>query len=103
MGMVRINPFHKTTKDDSQVFRVFGNIEAYTNKQAKQSQRSEDRSRREDPPDLEYIQGWMDELTAPIKLEGSNLIWSAFFKINERIANGFRKERAFLIGGKSTY
>lgn len=97
--MVRINPFRKSNEDDSHVFRVFGNIETYINKQTAENQGSS----REDSPNLEYIQGWMDELAAPLKFEASNLIWSSFFKINERIANGFRRGRAFLIGGSIIY
>jgi hypothetical protein len=57
------------------------------------------RRNEEEPPTVEFIQEWLDKMTAPLKFEASNLIWSAHFRINERIANGFRKKRAFLIGG----
>lgn len=100
MGVVRINPIHETD-DDSHVFRLFGNLEAY--KKSSKDQKNPNHGlvkTQEEPPSLEFIQSWLDRMTAPLKFECSNLIWSSYFRINERIANGFRKNRAFLIGGK---
>lgn len=38
----------------------------------------------------------MEELNVAIK----DAIWVTYFNVNERIANGFRRNRAFLAGGK---
>lgn len=106
MGMVRINPFRQADQDDegddAYVFRVFGNVESYTNNATEQNGDGQEPHEisSEDLPNLEYAQGWIDELAAPLKFQADKLIWSSFFKINERIANGFRKGRAFLIGGE---
>jgi hypothetical protein len=99
MGMIRINPIRETGKDDSHVFRIFGNLETYRRDEAKSEVTHGLQRNKEEPPTLEFIQKWVDEMVVPMKLETSNLIWSSYFRINERVANGFRKNRAFLIGG----
>ncbi|KAI8363941.1 FAD binding domain-containing protein [Blakeslea trispora] len=48
--------------------------------------------------DKKAVQEWMDRMSAPIKHEVDELIWSSYFRVNERIANGFRRKRAFLVG-----
>lgn len=97
--MVRLNPVH-ASEDDSHVFRVFGNLEAYHINDVNQDKVSHgiDKSS-EAPPTLEFIEQWLNKATAPLKFVASDIIWASYFKINERIANGFRRERAFLIGG----
>ncbi|KAI9475716.1 MAG: FAD binding domain-containing protein [Benjaminiella poitrasii] len=37
-------------------------------------------------------------MTAPLKFELSDVIWSSIFRINERMANGYRRKRAFIAG-----
>jgi hypothetical protein len=100
MGIVRINPVHETD-DDSHVFRIFGNLEAYTRSSKDQNDPTYGlvKKHREEPPNLEFVQSWLDRLTAPLKFEASDLIWSSFFRINERMANGFRRKKAFVMGG----
>lgn len=100
MGIIRLVPL-KEADDDSHHFRIFGNLEAY--------QRSDENrdspthglvdKEQEEPPTLEFLQSWLNNMTTPLKFEASNVVWSSYFKINERMANGFRKKRAFLIGG----
>ena len=100
MGIIRINPAFET-EDDDHVFRVFGNLESYTRGSANSASSSHgifDQSA-EEAPTLEFVQSWINEKTQ-LQLEASNIIWSTYFRINERMANGFRRKRAFLIGGK---
>ncbi|KAI8975501.1 FAD binding domain-containing protein [Mycotypha africana] len=94
--MVRLNPM-KSTDKDRHVFRIFGNLEAY--KHEKDSDNiSHGLQKQEDPLSLDFFQKWVDEMAAPFKFELKDLIWSSNFRINERIANSFRRGRAFLIG-----
>lgn len=99
MGMIRLNPVHPTD-DDSHVFRVFGNLEGYQISEADKDKISHgiDKSS-EAPPTLEFIEEWINKTTAPKKFVASDIIWASYFRINERIANGFRKGRAFVVGG----
>lgn len=97
--MIRVNPIRATGGDDSHIFRIFGNLETYSRDDTKSEVTHGLQKTKEAPPTIEFVQKWVDEIAAPIKLKTSDLIWSSFFRINERIANGFRKNRAFLIGG----
>lgn len=102
MGVIRLLPL-KETDDDSHHFRIFGNLEAYQCSEQNQNDPTHGliNKNQEEPPTLEFLQSWIDEITCPLRLEASDIVWSSYFKINERIANGFRKNRAFLIGGLS--
>ncbi|GAA5816293.1 hypothetical protein MFLAVUS_009819 [Mucor flavus] len=98
MGLVRLNPL-KESPDRENKFRVFGNTEAYLlTKEDKKELYRHGLVKKDEPPSLEYIQEWIDKMTFPMKLKVSDLDWSSFFRINERIANGFRRGRAFLAG-----
>lgn len=97
--MVRLIP-QRPTKDDSHVFRVFGNLEAYQINELDQNKINHEIDKSGTLPTLEFIQEWLNKATAPYKFTASDIIWATHFKINERIANGFRKKRAFLIGGR---
>lgn len=98
-AFVPLNPLGKT---DDNVYRVFGNLEPYSQSDVNQKDPTHGliKNKEEESPSLEFVQKALDKMTAPLKFEVSNLIWSSYFRINERIANGFRKKRAFLIGGK---
>ncbi|KAI7900236.1 FAD binding domain-containing protein [Cokeromyces recurvatus] len=99
MGIVPLNRLHKID-DTSYVFRIFGNLEEYhrSNQNNESATHGIVDNEYESNFTLEFLQEWVNRMTAPIKLELSNLIWSSIFRINERMANGFRKKRAFLIG-----
>lgn len=98
-AFVPLNPLGKT---DDNVYRVFGNLDSYYQSDVNQKDPTHGliKNKEEKSPSLEFVQKALDEMTTPLKFEVSNLIWSSYFRINERIANGFRKKRAFLIGGK---
>lgn len=83
----------------SNLFRIFCNVDDYeiSPDQSRLNHGKQD----EEPPTLEEIQAMVNEITAPLKFQVSDLVWSSYFRINERMANGFRKGKAFLIGGKS--
>lgn len=97
MGMVRLSPMNEND-DYSHLFRIFCNMEEY--KVDGNQNRLSHGLQEEAAPSLEEIQELMDKITTPLKFTVSNLVWSSYFRINERMANGFRKGRAFLIGGK---
>ncbi|KAI8370047.1 hypothetical protein EDC96DRAFT_440202, partial [Choanephora cucurbitarum] len=99
-GMVRVNAIHD--QGERPIIRVFGNLEAFERKAedgGASTHGLRDKSE-EVPPNKKEIQEWMDRMCAPTKYEIDELIWSSYFRVNERIANGFRRKRAFLVGGK---
>ncbi|KAL9555383.1 hypothetical protein MBANPS3_002382 [Mucor bainieri] len=98
MGLVSLKPIHPTD-DDSHVFRVFGNLEGYQISEADRVKVNHGFDKpSEAPPTLEFIQEWITKNAAPNKFVASDLIWASYYRINERIANGFRKGRAFVAG-----
>lgn len=99
LGVIHIKPLH-SIDDDSHVFRVFGNLEGYqiSNGDRDKVSHGIDKSS-EAPPTLEFIEEWINKTAAPTKFVASNLIWASYYRVNERIANGFRKGRAFVTGG----
>lgn len=97
MGMIRIYS-RREGKDDSHVFRIFGNVEAY-NRSEEETTKPTHGLQKEEPPNLEEIQAFVDKVTAPLKFTLSDLIWSSYLRINERITNKYRIKRAFLAGG----
>lgn len=107
--MVRLNPLPHENVDDFSTYRVFGNLTAYNPADAKISNNGEvDHGLVAKQGDtqaltLEFIQSWLDRFTDPYKLTAGKLIWASQFKVNERIVNGYRRDRAFLIGGGSGF
>ncbi|KAG0766766.1 hypothetical protein G6F24_003344 [Rhizopus arrhizus] len=97
MGMVPINPCSKE-KEKEHVFRVFANLEAYQRSETNQNNSTHGLTKKNEAPTLEFIQSFIDKATAPLKFETKDLIWSSYFKINERMANNYRHKRAFLMG-----
>ncbi|KAI8889370.1 hypothetical protein K501DRAFT_329168 [Backusella circina FSU 941] len=99
MGMVRIRPVVQE-EDDSHIYRVFGNIDSYIKNEEDQHRETHGLVDKSEIaiPTLQEVQEYIDGMTAPFKFEASNIIWTAFFKINERMANGYRRDRAFLVG-----
>ncbi|KAI8887236.1 hypothetical protein K501DRAFT_242649 [Backusella circina FSU 941] len=99
LGLVRIRPMVHND-DDSHVFRVFGNLESYEKTGVNQNSSTHGISAKGEQlaPSLEQVQDLLDERTTPYKFKARDLIWSSHFKINERIANGYRRKRAFLAG-----
>ncbi|CAO3647085.1 unnamed protein product [Mucor hiemalis] len=99
MGVLRINPIHET-EDDTHVFRIFGNLEQYSRGVADENNPSHGIvKKQEDSPTREFVENWLKEKVAPLEVQiGDTIIWSTFFRINERMANGFRRNRAFLVG-----
>jgi hypothetical protein len=100
LGMIRIRPMVHNN-DDANVFRVFGNLESYEKTDVNQDSSTHGVALKKDqtPPTLEEVQQLLDERTAPYKFTATGMIWSSYFKINERMANGYRRKRAFLAGG----
>lgn len=49
---------------------------------------------------LEELQEYIDQRSGPFKMKAENPQWLAKFGVNERKANGFRRGRCFLVGGK---
>ncbi|KAF1802788.1 FAD binding domain-containing protein [Mucor lusitanicus] len=103
-GMIRLNPLPHENADDFSTYRIFGNLTEYNPSKAKASNNGEvDHGLVAKEGDtqaltLEFIQSWLDRFTDPFKLNAGKLIWASQFKVNERIVNGYRRSRAFLIG-----
>lgn len=49
---------------------------------------------------LEQLKEIMAERLQGLNIEVEKPLWLTYFGVNERMANGFRRQRAFLIGGK---
>jgi hypothetical protein len=89
--------------DDQHVFRIVTNVESFLRNQERDQNDPSygiTHAAEERAPDLETIQAILDKMTAPYRFQGSDVIWATFFKINERIANGYRRGRAFIAGGR---
>lgn len=87
---------------EPRVFRVFGNLEEYARgtNDKRDPNHGLVKDSKEEPPTLEFMQSIIKERAAPLDLEASDMIWSTYFRINERMANGFRRRRAFIMGGR---
>jgi hypothetical protein len=101
MLFVRMIP-SDPSNDGDQVFRIFGNLGSFEGADVEQHDHVTHGllDSKAEAPTLEFMQKWVDEITYPRQYKLSDLIWSSYFKINERLANGFRRSNAFLIGGK---
>jgi hypothetical protein len=99
-GMIRIRPMVHNN-DDANVFRVFGNLDSYERTDVNQNSSTHGISGQKDQatPTLEQVQQLIDERAAPYKFTATGMLWSSYYKINERMANGYRRKRAFLAGG----
>ncbi|KAI8976155.1 FAD binding domain-containing protein [Pilobolus umbonatus] len=99
MGIAPIQ-FPQKGESSAVIFRVFGNLESYAVKET--VERGGDFThglvKSNTAPDMEFVQGWINRIASPQSFEVESILWSSYFKVNERIANGFRKNRAFLIG-----
>lgn len=101
MLIIRMLP-SDPSKDGTHVFRVFGNLSSFEGTDVERHDHVTHGlidNKVEAPPSLEFMQEWVDEMTNPYQYKLSDIIWSSYFKINERLANGFRRKNAFLIGG----
>lgn len=101
MGVIRINPIYET-ESDTKVFRIFGNLEQYLRGSADENNPNHGllNIKKEEAPTREFIESWLKEKTAPLDVHvGDTIIWATYFRINERMADGFRRKRAFLMGG----
>ena len=78
-------------------FRVVANLGPF--EISKDQKRTTHGIHQEEPFTLEDLQNIMDKRLHPLQIVGKNPTWLAQFRINERKANGFRRNRAFLVGG----
>ncbi|KAI9261064.1 FAD binding domain-containing protein [Sporodiniella umbellata] len=95
MGMI---PLQTCLDNGAPAFRIFSNIEAFSRQEAASNQPSHGIVHTEKPPSLEFLQSFVDQAVAPFKIELSNIIWSSYFKINERLANKYIDRRVILAG-----
>jgi 2-polyprenyl-6-methoxyphenol hydroxylase-like FAD-dependent oxidoreductase len=58
---------------------------------------------KEDPFTLKELQDEIDKRCGRFQIKAENPQWLAKFGINEREANGYRRNRAFVIGGKGYF
>ena len=49
---------------------------------------------------LSEVEKNVAERIAPLEIVPKHPVWISLFRVNERKANGYRRSRAFLIGGK---
>lgn len=106
-GMVRLNPLPHEGVNDFNTFRLFGNLTAYRPSENKNSKEVThgfvDKEKDTPTLTLDFIQTWLNKFTGSYKFTAGNLLWVSEFRVNERIVNGYRRDRAFLMGGMWTY
>ena len=49
---------------------------------------------------LDRLKELMEDRLKPLDIKPVDPVWSSVFRINERKANGFRRDHVFLVGGK---
>lgn len=97
LGIIPLNPEIDKTKDRV-MYRIITNLETYSVKEDTEERITH--GFEESAPTQELVQIQLNQKAAPYNLEIKEVVWSSFFKINERMANGYRRDRAFLVGGK---
>lgn len=86
---------------DTHVYRIVNSLDEYrVNKDSDNITHGFADKKDNTPPTHEFIQNTIDKMTSPMQIKIKQVLWSSYFGINERLANGFRRGRAFLIGGK---
>lgn len=101
--MVRLNPLSHEGVDNFNTFRLFGNLTTYRPGDIKSSVEVTHGfvNKEKDTPTLtlDFIQTWLNKFTGSYKFTAGKLLWVSEFRVNERIVNGYRRDRAFLVGG----
>ncbi|KAI9261425.1 FAD binding domain-containing protein [Phascolomyces articulosus] len=93
-GMCGVIPIGK--RNDRAYYRVVGNLGPY--EVDKSDRTTHGIVQEEHQFTLEQLQELMDKRIEKLDLVAEDPIWLTEFRINERLANGFRRKRAFLIG-----
>lgn len=81
------------------ICRVVVNLGVFSESQDKEGKVSQGINK-EDPFTLEELQAFLDKRSAYFSIKAENPQWISKFGVNERRANGFRRGRCFVIGGK---
>lgn len=101
-GMCGIIPIGRLTPDGPHYHRVMYNAENYE-KSVQQDELThgiiQDSVNNADVLSLDEVERIINERIAPYKLTLHDPAWTSYFRINERLANGFRRKRVFLVGG----
>ncbi|ORY99425.1 FAD binding domain-domain-containing protein [Syncephalastrum racemosum] len=100
-GMCGIIPIGRLTPDGPYYHRVMYNAEVYE----KSTQEDElthgimqDSVNNANVLSLDEVQRIVNERIAPYKITLHDPTWTSYFRINERLANGFRRKNVFLVG-----
>lgn len=99
MGVFDLNPVEEI-EGNPPVFRIFCSLDDYRVNEETDKVTHGILKKDTTPPTQEFIQQCVDEMCGPTQIKIKDVVWSSYFTINERMANGFRRGRAFLIGGK---
>ena len=81
------------------ICRVVVNLGTFSETQDKEGKVSQGINK-EDPFTLEELQALLDQRSAYFSIKAENPQWITKFGVNERRANGFRRGRCFIVGGK---
>lgn len=99
MGFIPLNLEDDSRTTDRCMYRIITNLGTYS---VENSQERITHGLQEDAPSIELIQSHLNKKAKPYVLEIKDIFWSSYFKINERMVNGYRRQRAFLVGGNTT-
>ncbi|KAG0189103.1 hypothetical protein DFQ28_003902 [Apophysomyces sp. BC1034] len=96
-GVCGVIPLGPVTGDSRQYFRVIINMGPYE-RSTPDAENPTHGILKDEPMPLEKVQEIMNERITAFDLTASDPLWISYFRINERKANGFRRNRAFLMG-----
>ncbi|KAI8329694.1 FAD binding domain-containing protein [Chlamydoabsidia padenii] len=94
-GCILIPLPHQGT-DDQITLRMVANLGSYETNDGSRVTHGVDNPR--EVLTLDKVKELMDERIVGLKLNIKKSLWLTYFNVNERIANGFRRGRAFLVG-----
>jgi hypothetical protein len=89
-------PHHGT--EDQITLRMVANVGSYETDDGPRVTHGVDNPR--EVLTLDKVKELLDKRTEGLRVTIKKSLWLTYFNVNERIANGFRRDRAFLIGGK---
>lgn len=100
LGLFDLNPLLKVDGKTT-LYRLVSSLDDYRVKKDDTDRVTHGLKQKKDesPPTQDFVQQILDEMISPMQLKIKQVAWSSFFGVNERMANGFRRGRAFLIGG----
>lgn len=102
-GFCLVIPLGRDSLDGPYRYRIVVNLGPYEEEKEKKENGSSQRVTHgiagANSFSIEELQKLLDIRLKPLNVKARDSLWTSQFRINERMADGFRRKRAFLIGG----